>query len=234
MPFWPPPPRHRGVEILDDPSTPEHERLLAMAYLPLANALFGGRSAFVDAILAVVDSLTDAGTLIDVGTGMGDLADLARGVARHEGKRLHTIGLDSVHAQARAAVDRVDNAVVGDGRSLPFADGAADVVICSQTLHHFFDDDPVRLIREMHRVSKDWVIISDLRRSRVAAAAYSAATWVLRFPEITRKDGVTSVMRGFTADELSRLVREATGVRPTIRESRFWRLTATWRKSPVR
>ena len=60
------------------------------------------------------------------------------------------------------------------------------------------------------------------------------AARLLRFPAITRADGVTSVMRGFTDDELSRLVLEATGVRPSVRRTSFWRLTATWRKSSGR
>ena len=47
---------------------------------------------------------------------------------------------------------------------------------------------------------------------------------------ITRADGVTSVMRGFTPEELCRLVRQVTGVDPAIQRGLFWRLVATWRR----
>ena len=45
-----------------------------------------------------------------------------------------------------------------------------------------------------------------------------------------RADGMASVLRGFTAAELSGLVRDATGVEPLVRGAPFWRLSASWRK----
>lgn len=235
MSFWSTPPRQRGVEILDDPRTSDDDRGEAMSYLPWSNTLFGGSRAVLRVMPAALAELRDGATLLDVGTGMGDIAGIVAFMARHRyGVTLRTIGLDSIPLQADLARAQVEHAIVGDALSLPLATGSIDVVLCSQTLHHFFDGDAATLIRELHRVARGWVVISDLRRSRMAAAGFSIAARLLRFPAITRVDGVTSVMRGFTDDELSRLVLDATGVRPTVRRSRFWRLTAMWRKSSVR
>ena len=235
MPLWSTPPRRRGVEILDDPRTTEDDRGEAMSYLPWSNTLFGGGSAVLRAMRDVFPTLRDGATLLDVGTGMGDIAGVTAFVAkRRHGVTLETVGVDSIPFQVDLARAQLRHGVAGDARFLPFADDSIDVVLCSQTLHHFFDEDLERLIRELHRVSRDWILIADLRRSRMAAAAFSIAARVLRFPAITRVDGVTSVFRGFTADELSRLVMDATGVRPAVRRSRFWRLTATWRKTSGR
>jgi SAM-dependent methyltransferase len=226
---WPAPPRRRGVEQLDDPRTSDSDRAASMQDLARSNRLFGGTHAIREALRDTWMTLPPRPTLLDVGTGMGDIP---RAIAAE--RDIRTVGVDSVPFQATLARPHVDHAVAGNALALPFADGCADIVTCSQVLHHFFDDDPRRLVAELHRVSRDWIIISDLRRSWFAAWGFVFSGMVLRFHPITAFDGWTSIMRGFTADELSRLVTEVTGVRPTVRHSRFWRLTATWRKPSVR
>jgi hypothetical protein len=75
------------------------------------------------------------------------------------------------------------------------------------------------------------VIVSDLRRSWFAAAGFWLVSFPLRFHRVTRHDGVVSVLRGFTAGDFERLVKQATGAIPTVRRRAGWRLTARW--SPV-
>jgi SAM-dependent methyltransferase len=124
--------------------------------------------------------------------------------------------------------------VVGDALRLPVADDSVDVVLCSQLLHHFAEADARRLVAELHRVSFGWVVISDLRRSWLAAGGFWVASVALRFHPVTRHDGVTSVLRGFTARELESLVQETTGAAPEVRHGAFWRISATWSKTADR
>ena len=226
--------RRRGHELLDDKSTPEEDRERAMDDLARSNRLFGGMTSVLGALRDVWPTLPERATLLDVGTGMGDIPSAAVAAARARDVALTTIGVDFYPHHAGLARHRVSASAAGDALALPFADASADVVTCSQLLHHFFGDHPRALIAELHRVARHWVILSDLRRNRMAAAAWLVASKALRFHAITRMDGVTSVLRGFTADELDRLVTDVTGVQPTVRSGVFWRLTATWRKPPVR
>jgi ubiquinone/menaquinone biosynthesis C-methylase UbiE len=119
-----------------------------------------------------------------------------------------------------------------DARRLPIADRAFDIVLCSQLLHHFRGDEGAVLLRELDRVARRRVIISDLRRSWLAAAGIWLASWPLRFHPVSRHDGVVSVLRGFTLDELSTVVRAAVGVAPRVRRYRGFRVTASW--APLR
>ena len=226
--------RKRGVEILDDPRTSDADRSAAMRDLERSNRLFAGTRAVLRAMRPAWSTLPPDATLLDVGTGMGDIPQALVKEAAGRGIMVRTIGVDSVPYQVQLARHLVDHSVVGNALALPFADDSADVVTCSQVLHHFFDDDPWRLIAELHRVSRDWVVISDLRRSFLAAMGFGLATKVLGFHWVTMADGLTSIRRGFLADELDQMIFDATGVRPTVRSSRFWRLTATWRKSSGR
>ena len=86
-----------------------------------------------------------ARTALDVATGGG-----------HVARRLRKAGLEVVTTDSAPGM-RPD--VVSRAESLPFADGAFDVVACRTAAHHFAD---VRAaVREMARVSRDRVLIVD-------------------------------------------------------------------------
>jgi len=223
------PNRRRGVEFLDDPSTPEAARHRAMADLVRSNTLFGGARAARRALRPVLTGQREV-TLLDVGCGHADIPRHLREDARRCDTSLTLIGVDVSAPLLRAARTTLDAAVCADATRLPLDDDSVDVAACSQLLHHFDDGGARALIAELHRVSRGWVLISDLRRSWLAAGGFWLGATVLRFHHITRHDGVVSVMRGFTADELRRLVVEATGAAPAIRHEAFWRVTALWRK----
>lgn len=229
MRLFPVPARARGREILDDPTTPDDVRQRAMRDVARSNRLFGGTRAVLRELLAIGTELSRDALLVDVGTGTGDIPAAARARMASYGFDLRTIGIDASEALLRSARPRIQGAIAGDALRLPLADASADVVTCSQLLHHFFDSDLTTLIAELHRVSRGWVIISDLQRSWLAAGGFWLASSALRFHEVTRVDGMTSVLRGFERAELEQLVRDATGMTPIVRPGMFWRVTARWR-----
>ena len=106
-------------------------------------------------------------------------------------------------------------------------------MICSQVLHHFFDADAQQVLAELNRVARRRVIVSDLHRSRIAAAGIWIASFVLAFHPVSRHDGVVSVMRGFRADELRGLVESTVGQRPTVHYRLGYRVTASWTPLPA-
>jgi ubiquinone/menaquinone biosynthesis C-methylase UbiE len=112
-----------------------------------------------------------------------------------------------------------------DARVLPFPTGAFDAVIATLTLHHFREDDATQVLREMARVSRGVVLISDLERSlpHYAGARFLAATWWRRNP-FTRHDGPLSVLRSFTQPELEALAGQAGLVRVAVRRHFPFRL----------
>lgn len=230
MRLWWTPARRRGVEILDNPATPSDVRERAMLDIVRANRLFGGTRSVLLACRDAVRSLPADAILFDVGTGMADIAVAGEREARRASVELFTVGMDISEHLARIARRRLRGAVVGSALRIPLADRSADIVTCSQVLHHFAEDDARQLIAELHRVSRGWVVISDLRRSWVAAGGFWIASVLLRFHPVTRADGVTSVLRGFTGVELATLVRDVTGITPRVQRGAFWRVSATWRK----
>jgi len=226
------PPRRRGVEILDEPDVDPRLVTRSLADVALANTLFGGTRAVIRELRRVLPRLPDGATLLDVGTGVGDIPARASAAAARRGVRLTTIGVDAAPELAAESRGRTAASVCGDARALPFPTASIDVVTCSQVLHHFEDADARLVLREMDRVARVRAIVSDLRRSWLAAAGIWLASYPLGFHPVSRHDGVVSVMRGFTADELAAIVGGAVGRAPEVRRYLGWRLTASWEPAP--
>ena len=198
----------------------------------MCNTLLGGTHAVLSELSRILPILGAETTLLDVGTGLADIPVLARRLAARRAVRLTTLGVDQAETVARRAAAILDGSASADARCLPFADSSVDVVICSQLLHHFEDAEVQLVLRELHRVARRAVIVSDLRRSWVAAAGFWLVAWPLGFHAVTRHDGTTSVLRGFTVRELSGHVQHATGLAAEIRRHPGYRLTATWSPTP--
>jgi SAM-dependent methyltransferase len=222
------PPRRRGVEILDSPDVDPAIVTRSLGDVARANLLFGGLSSAIDEIRIALPELPSKATLLDVGTGLGDIPCRAQAVAREKGIELTTIGLDAACELAIASCRSLNVSLCADALHLPFADSSIDIVLCSQLLHHFVEADALTLLREMNRVARTRVIVSDLRRSWIAAAGLWLLSFPLRFHAVSRHDGVVSVMRGFTTTELANTVEKAVGLRPGVHRRLGFRVTTSW------
>jgi SAM-dependent methyltransferase len=226
------PRRRRGVEHLDDPDTDPTLRERSLRDVRRANTTLGGTHAVLSEVARQLAALGPAGTLLDVGTGLGDIPARARALAARRGVVLTTLGIDEAASVARVTHGVLDGSACADARRLPFPDASVDIVTCSQVLHHFEDADIPVVLRELQRVARRAVIVSDLRRSWIAAAGFWLVSWPLGFHPVTRHDGVVSVLRGFTPRELSVHVQDATGHAADVRRHLGFRVTATWCPAP--
>jgi 2-polyprenyl-3-methyl-5-hydroxy-6-metoxy-1,4-benzoquinol methylase len=223
------PPRKRGYEILDDPHVDDALRARSLADVARSNTVFGGWRAVRAELALVLDSRTECGvSLLDVGTGIGDIPSLATESWRARGLTITTFGVDTSASLLREARERGLVPTCADARALPFASKSVDIALCSQTLHHFETPDAVMILRELDRVARERVIVSDIRRSWVAAAGIWLASFPLRFHPVSRHDGVVSVLRGFTPSELRLLVQNAVHQTPAARNRLGFRTTASW------
>lgn len=223
------PRRQYGSELLDQPGINDELVLRTVGDIARSNAVFRGARAAVAELAESFARMPRSATLLDVGTGAADVPHLAYMAALRHGISLRTIGLDSEFILARKASTRLSSALCGSGLDLPLADNSVDVAMCSQTLHHFRDEAALTLLREMNRVARVAVVVSDLRRSWIAVGGFWAASFPLGFHAVTRHDGVLSVLRGFTQEEMAETVFDAVGVRPLVRRRLGFRLTTSWR-----
>ena len=222
------PARRDTPEFLDDPSADRASIAASGDDIAQCNRLFGGTAALLAALAPHWAALRPSATLLDVGCGVGDLPAAACAHAAAHGVRLTVLALDRRELLAARAAPRVDAAVVADAFALPVRDASVDVVTACQFLHHFSEREIARLAREMSRVARRRVVVSDLRRHWVAAAGIWLASWPLRFHAMTRHDGVASVLKGFVPRELATTLARATGSDVTVSPRHVFRITASW------
>ncbi len=195
-------------ELMDRPDADPATLHRDLANLATINSLFGGRP--VIARIARIWNLRGwPGSVFDAACGAGDMtARLLRAApaeTRIEAGDLHPVTLE----YARSRTPGVAAWHQLDLRRLPFEDGAFDAVVCNLVLHHFSEEDAVTVLRELHRVARRWVAVSDLTRSRTALfGAWALGTFWMREP-MTRHDAVMSVRRAFSQAELCRLADRA-------------------------
>lgn len=222
------PDRIRGHEILDQDNLDPWLVVRSMHDVARANKFFGGASAAVAELETVFDKPESPLSLLDIGTGIGDVSQKARKKAARHGVRMSTVGLDAAEELSAESRTGHDAVVCGDGLNLPFPDQSFDVVLASQVLHHFEDQGAMKLLTEMNRVARRRVVISDLRRSWFAIIGLWVGSFILRFHPVSRHDGIVSIRRGFTCCELEELVQRAVGRTPRVTNRPLFRVTTGW------
>jgi SAM-dependent methyltransferase len=210
-----------GVELLDGPLDDAQALAANLRDLTWINGRFGGIALSRRALDALVGDRSGALTLLDVGTGAGDIPAALQVADAKRGRELSVIALDSrpeVVAAALAIAPGLAERpkfqfIVGDGRSLPGPDHSQDVVHCSMVLHHLAPDEAVALLREMGRVAAIGVVVNDLARGRLFWLGAWLLSHTLARSRLTRTDASLSVRRAYTLDEMRGLLVQA-GLQP--------------------
>jgi ubiquinone/menaquinone biosynthesis C-methylase UbiE len=233
-----------GTELLDDPRADPLLVGRELRDIARLNALFGGTRAVLEALEPffqrsgnVQRATCDVTwTLLDVGTGLGDIPRAAAAAARRHGITLQLVGIELNRTAARLAQrghaghDTPLGVALADGGALPLGPRSVDVVVASQVLHHLPRAVAVRWIAAFDRVARRAVVLADLRRSRLAMVGVWAASIGLAMNGITRRDAVLSLRRGYTKGEFEEMLRQA-GVRAAARYKRGARIVAAWSPS---
>jgi ubiquinone/menaquinone biosynthesis C-methylase UbiE len=149
----------------------------------------------------------EAVTILDVGSGSGDIVGAIQTRLGARRVRAAAVALDRDAIAARLARGRGIGAVRGDALRLPFADRSVDVVTAVKFAHHFAGEALHRLVAEMSRVARRRVVVLDIRRHWVAYWGFVAWSRLFTRNRLVRFDGPLSVLRGFTRPELAELSR---------------------------
>ena len=210
-----------------------------LADLRRANHWFGGRALvrhYLEPRLRALPRQRRV-TLLDIGTGGADLPAAFLAWATAIGHDGWAVGVDpsaGVIETTAGLIDissRVPPALVlvrGDGRALPFATQSFDFVLCALTAHHLDAPGVVALLREMGRVARRAVVVTDLERSWPALAGVWLLAHVAIRSRLTRHDGPLSVRRAYTVAELAALAQQAGLHGAVVRAHAPFRLALSW------
>ena len=235
------PERRRGPELIDLPSEnySQSEYAGSLADIRTVNHFLGHNRIALKKFSALASGITSSVErpirVLDVATGSADIPVALVKWARRQGINVLVTAVDINPLAIREAAlfSRAYSELtvaVADGCSLPFEDGSFDIVLCTKTLHHSSEEDTVRLLKEIGRVSAVGYIVMDLRRSRVAWLLISLLTKTFSRNRLTRYDGPLSVLRSYTVSELGDLAVRAGLAGCRIVKQPFWLMILSGKK----
>lgn len=101
-------------------------------------------------------------SILDVGCGNGFFT-------YYFSKLAYTVGID--YSRYMLSINPCDLLIQGSALSLPLKTDSFDLVFCSNLLHHV--KDPETVVREMKRISKKYVVLSEPNRNNPLMALFS-------------------------------------------------------------
>ncbi|WP_338419388.1 class I SAM-dependent methyltransferase [Cryobacterium ruanii] len=197
---------HRAVEIMDsslcDPA------MLTRTYqdFRVVNALVSGWWRIYRRSIRPDLSTTIETTLLDVGSGGGDVSRALARWAVRDGLRLTVTGVDPDARAHVFATSQPKIAGLSFRRALSsdlVAEGARfDIVVSNHVLHHLSVAELGGLLVDSEDLARRRVLHADLERSNYAYLGFAAATKPFFRHSYIRPDGLTSIRRSYTAAEL--------------------------------
>ncbi|HZR77680.1 MAG TPA: methyltransferase domain-containing protein [Chthoniobacterales bacterium] len=200
------------LEIMDRPQpvTPELERDLKN--LRDLNRWFGSY-ALISLFLSRWIKPGARLRVVDLATGSGDIPRLVAEYSRKIGADLQIDAVDLQGSTLEIAkrlsagypeINFVEGSLLDWTPAQPY-----DLVLSTLVLHHFSEEDAVRVLERCRALSRKFVLVSDLRRGLfLTAGVWLLTEFIFREP-MTKYDGRMSAARAFSFPEMHQLARDA-------------------------
>ena len=151
--------------------------------------------------------------IADLATGSGDIPRLIAEYGRKIGAELRIDALDRQSATleiAKKLSRQYSEISFLEGNILEWrAPEAYDLVLCTMALHHFSEEDAVRILKRCRDLSRIFVLVSDLRRGWMGKIGVHLLTATMFREPMTKYDARLSIVRAFSFSEMSQLAQRA-------------------------
>ncbi|MDX2139250.1 MAG: methyltransferase domain-containing protein [Chloroflexota bacterium] len=201
------------------------------------NRSTGGVSALLTHLLPRLRRARAPIRIADLGTGAARLNVYLAHWARQHGIALECYGLDVSARNLCVAREHVNghsgvHLLQADGMALPFAPCALDYCISTLLLHHFEPDALIALLRHTFERARCGIIMSDITRAALSQVGFRLIQPLIAPHPMTLHDGIVSIQRAYTPDELRDLARQAGLGQARVYHHPLWRMTLVADKYP--
>jgi len=204
------------TELMDDPDCDPVRLRATLRRFDVVNRLVAGWGVtYRDVLRPYLAGLDRPARVLDLGSGGGDLVCRLAGWARRDGLDVHWVGADPDPRAHAVALERDADPAVSfrcvDAGTLVRAGDAFDIVVSNHVLHHLGADlEP--FLTDSRALARTLVVHGDIARSRLAYGLYGVGILPLAPGTFLRTDGLRSIRRSYTPDELQQaLERQAPG-----------------------
>jgi len=199
------------MEIMDDPAcSREGLNRTYRAFGRMNRMLSQWGRIYRDDIRPFVLKSKRTVTILDIGTGGGDLPRYLSHLAQQDNLSLQITAIDPDErairfAKANTDAQNIEYMQAGSGK-MAGNEERFDFVISNHLLHHLAENDILRLCRDAQRLALRKVIFNDIERGDLAWILFSAAAPLLYPNTFIPTDGPLSIRRSFTKNELQKLL----------------------------
>ena len=207
--------RTNEPELMDDFDMKGEVLKEALDKISKVNRLLGGNKITLEGVKNILKqhSVKNKITVVDVGCGNGDMLRLMADYLEKNNIKCDLVGIDAnqftVDYEKKKSVNypnityRCEDIFDKLLEKIEY-----DIVLCTLTLHHFKDDEIINLLKVFKAKAKMGIVINDLERSGISYRLFQAFCFALRLNDMSREDGLVSILRGFKKPELEQFSKK--------------------------
>jgi hypothetical protein len=206
--------RSSQIELMDDFSVDGkllHESLDSLANI---NKWLGGNLVTLNGLKKVLKKLDKNKplTILDMGCGNGDMMREVAEFGKKSGYNFTLIGIDAnqntIDYAKELSVNYPEISYLNqDVFSEEFQNIQYDLVLATLFLHHFSEDDIVKLLASILKKASLGIVVNDLNRNKIAYYLFSFLCLFIK-NKMTKEDGLISVLRAFKKADLERITEK--------------------------
>jgi 2-polyprenyl-3-methyl-5-hydroxy-6-metoxy-1,4-benzoquinol methylase len=207
--------RSTAPEIMDDFAMEGEILRDALDKIASINQLLGGNKVTLDGVKSLIASKPkdEVIRITDIGCGNGDMLRTLADYANNKGLHFMLKGIDANRFtidHAKSLSENYPNITYdcSDIFEDLSQDAPCDIMLCTLTLHHFKDEEIIKLLENFKRSAKIGIVINDLQRSALAYRLFKALCYVFRLNDMSREDGLVSILRGFKRADLIKYTKQ--------------------------
>jgi len=200
------------LELMDRPQPVSAELEQDLHRIRQINRYFGSYRLVLEFVRRWIKT-GDNVRIVDLATGSGDIPRLIVDFARTIGARVQIDALDrqspTLEIASKLSVEYPEISFIESDMLTWQPSDRYDLVLCTLVLHHFSEQDAVRVLQQCRKFSRNLVLVSDLCRGWLATSgAYLLTALIFREP-MTKHDARLSVARAFSFQEVHSLAQRA-------------------------
>ncbi|WP_316808188.1 methyltransferase domain-containing protein [Pedobacter agri] len=207
--------RSNAPELMDDFEMKGETLRDALDKIANINKLLGGNKVTLDGVKTLLKDKpkTQLVRITDIGCGNGDMLRTLAEYARKNNLNFSLTGIDANqftidHAKHLSGAYSNITYECKDIFDHSATEESTDIYLCTLTLHHFTDEEIIKLMNRLKQSARIGIVINDLHRSALAYKLFKALCFVFRLNDMSREDGLVSILRGFKKADLLEYARK--------------------------
>lgn len=194
-------------EIMDNPNCDLEKLYHTYDQFRTINRLLGRwKSIYANWIKPLIENIDGKASILDIGCGGGDILSLLHQFTQEDGFDVTLTGIDpdprALHYTIKKHWPENIQFQQATSSDLVEENRTFDIVISNHLLHHLTPDELLAVCDDASTLSRQLVLFNDIERSDIGFTFFSLLSPIFFRNSFISADGITSIKRSYTKEEL--------------------------------